>query len=228
MGRSIATLILIVLFSSCSTKSEKTMVVSGTIDGLKKGTLFLQKIQDSVLTNIDSLEIRGDASFVFEQAIESPEIFYLYLEKADNNDINDRIVFFGEPGSININTSWNQFESKAQITGSKNHEVFKEYQAMMTNFNKRDLELAQLALAAGDSIDIDSVEGLAEQNYYNRYRYILNFGLTNPTTHVAPYVAITDGTEANPIYLDSIYKVLPDSVANGKYGRLLKTTIDKN
>lgn len=204
------------------------MTVSGSIDGLKKGTLFLQNVQDSVLVNIDSLEIRGDGTFSFEYVIESPEIFYLFLEKADNNDLNDRITFFGEQGTITINTVWNQFESKAEILGSKSQEAFDSYREMLSNFNKRDLELAQLALSEGDSINVDSVEAMAETNYRNRFKYIVNFGLTNPNSYVTPYIAITDGKEANPVYLDSIYNILPDSVANSKYGKALKAIIDKN
>ena len=81
------------------------MTVTGNIKGLKKGMLYLQKIPDSTLISIDSLRIDGDGSFTFKTELESPEIFYLYLKKEDNNVINDRITFFGEPGTITINTS---------------------------------------------------------------------------------------------------------------------------
>ncbi len=220
------TLIGLILYS-CS-RNENTMVVSGNIDGLKKGWLYLQKLEDSVLTNIDSLEIRGDGTFSFEKEIQHPELFYLYLNKADNNDINDRIVFFGEKGNISITTTWNRFENDAEITGSKNHDDYSEYQQMMSNFNKRDLELAQAAFGETDSLKVDSIEVLAERNYINRYRYLLNFGMTHPNSFVTPYIAITDGPEANPIYLDSIYNILPDSVAQSSYGEVLAKMVNEN
>ncbi len=223
--------ILLVVFSililvSC-TRSENTMLVSGNIQGLKKGWLYLQKTEDSLLINVDSLEIRGDGAFSFQYEMEHPELFYLYLDKADNNDVNDRISFFGEKGNIWISTSWNQFEKQAKITGSKHHDDFAEYKEMMSNFNKRDLELAQTAFSESDTLKIDSLESLAERNYINRYRYLLNFSLTHPNSYVTPYIALTDGEEANPIYLDSIYSVLPDSVARSKYGRALKEMVDR-
>ena len=90
------------------------MRVSGDIEGLKKGVLYLQKIDDSVLVTIDSIALRGDGIFSFKHAVNSPELFYLYLKKADNNTINDRVPFFGEPGEITINSTWNQFEAKAK------------------------------------------------------------------------------------------------------------------
>ena len=204
------------------------MVVSGSVDGLKKGVLFLQKLEDSVLINLDSLEIRGDGTFNFEKEIDHPEIFYLYLNKADNNSINDRIVFFGEKGNITINTSWNKFETDAKIVGSKNHDDFTEYQKMMSNFNKRDLELAQATFGEENGAKVDSIEILAERNYVNRYRYLLNFGLTHSNSFVTPYIAITDGQEANPVYLDSIYNSLPDSIAESSYGKKLRGLIQEN
>lgn len=204
------------------------MVVSGNIDGLKKGWLYLQKLEDSVLTSIDSLEIRGDGTFLFEKEIEHPELFYLYLNKADNNDINDRIAFFGEKGNISITTSWNRFETDAEIKGSKNHDDYSEYLQMMSNFNKRDLELAQASFGATDSLKVDSLEVLAERNYVNRYRYLLNYGLTHPNSYTTPYIAITDGLDANPVYLDSIYNILPDSVAQSNYGKILADMVNKN
>lgn len=219
---------LLAIIISCS-GDHANMVVSGNVDGLKKGWLYLQKLEDSLLVSIDSIEIRGEGSFSFETTIEHPEIFYLYLDKADNNEVNDRIAFFGEEGAISITTSWNKFEADAEVSGSKNHMLYAEYQNMMSNFIKRDLELAQLAFTQTDSLKADSLEILAERNYVNRFRYLLNFGLTHPNSHVTPYIAITDGTEANPIFLDSIYHQLPDSIAQSKYGALLgEMVLEKN
>lgn len=220
MKRILLVLTLGLVLLSCSRNTD-TMVVSGNIDGLKKGWLYLQKLEDTVLTNVDSLEIRGDGVFSLESEIDYPELFYLYLNKADNNDINDRIPFFGEKGTISITTTWNQFEADAKIVGSRNHEEYGEYKTMMSNFNKKDLELAQMAFTERDSLKVDSIEAIAERNFVNRYRYLLNFALSHPNSHVTPYIAITDGQEANPVYLDSIYSILPDSIAQGKYGRLL-------
>ncbi|MEO0573696.1 MAG: DUF4369 domain-containing protein, partial [Bacteroidota bacterium] len=215
------------ILHSCS-RNENMMVVSGNIKGLKKGLLYLQKVEDSILITIDSLEIRGDGAFTFEKELEHPGLFYLYLSKKDNNDINDRIAFFGEKGNISITTSWNRFETDAKIIGSESHNDYLEYQQMMSDFNKRDLELAQAAFREKDSLKTDSIEVLAERNYVNRYRYLLNFGLTHPNSFVTPYIAITDGPEANPIYLDSIYTILPDSIAQSSYGKILAKMVDGN
>ena len=61
------------------------------------------------------------------QNLESPEIFYLYLNKEDHNDVNDRITFFGEPGNIKINTTWNTFDANAKISGSETQKKLEDY-----------------------------------------------------------------------------------------------------
>ena len=226
MKQLLAVVFLFLLLTACSERSEQLMTVSGNIDGLKKGMLFLQKIEDSVLINVDSLELRGDGIFSLQYPVSNPEVFYLYLNKADNNAINDRITFFGEAGEIVITSVWNQFEAKAKVEGSKSHSVFTEYQDMMSNFNKRDLEIAQAVYAASDTINVDSLELLAERNYVNRYRYLLNFSLAHPESYVTPYIALTDGAEANPVYLDSILNGLTNEVANSKYGKALEVYME--
>ncbi len=219
-----------VLLIGCEKKSENAMHVSGTIDGLKKGTLFLQHIKDSSLTTIDSVVIKGNGDFKFEHDIESPEVFYLYLEKADNNDINDRIIFFGEKGDITINTAWNTFDSKAEITGSKSQETFQECRDILSRFNTKDLEYVQAMIRQEnplDSLQLDSVQKLANKNSLRRYLYVLNFALTNPDSPVSPYMALTEASDANPKYLDSISKALSPEVANSKYGKTLKAYLAK-
>lgn len=205
------------------------MTVSGSIDGLKKGTLYFQKAQDSVLVTIDSLQIKGDGNFMFSYEIESPELFYLYLDKADNNDINDRINFFGEPGEIIINTAWNTFDTNSEISGSKSHDKFREFQEMLSNFNTRDFELAKATLLSENQLvqeKADSIELLRQSNLLKRYKYVLNFGLTNPKSYVTPYVTLIEAPDANPKYLDSIYNSLSKEVANSKYGKRLNSYLE--
>ncbi len=228
MKKIVSLLVLTVLSFSCEKKTEDTMTVSGTIDGLKKGTLYLQHIKDSTLTTIDSLTLRGDGFFSFSHEIEAPEIFYLYLKKADNNDLNDRIAFFGEQGDILVKTKWNTFDSQPKISGSKSHETYAQCAEMLSKFNARALELGQASMhpeIQNDSLAIDSIVRSINKNMVSRYRYVLNFALTNADSYVAPYMALTEAAEANPKYLDSINRALTPKVARSKYGKALDSYV---
>ena len=231
MKRILLVLLVGITVLSCEKSTENTMTVSGNIKGLKKGTLFLQQFKDSTLAVLDSLEIKGDGAFSFSTEVDEPEVFYLYLKKEDNNDINDRITFFGESGNIVINTAWNTFDTNVEISGSKSHEKLLEFYDMASKFNIKELTLIQEASSSElqeDSVAMDSIQRLINQNTVNRYRYALNFGLINGDSYATPYIMMTEASEANTKYLDSIYKGLTPEVAASKYGKEFKEFLDKN
>jgi len=231
MRNVIITLISFAILASCGTKdTENTMTVTGRVKGLKKGTLYLQHIADTSLVAIDSLKIEGDGNFTFKTELDSPEIFYLYLNKKDNNDINDRITFFGEPGTITINTNWNTFDTKAKIEGSESHKKLEEYRKVMSRFNTTNLEIMRAVYdpeTPKDSLTQDSIQKASDSNLRRGYLFALNFALNNKESHIAPYIALKEVPDANKIYLDSINNSLSPEVANGKYGRALQEYLEE-
>ncbi|KAB7529561.1 DUF4369 domain-containing protein [Flagellimonas olearia] len=230
MKRLLFVLSLGMLVLSCEKSTENTMTVSGNVKGLKKGTLYLQQFKDSTLMVLDSLEVEGDGTFSFSEELESPDIFYLYLKKQDNNDLNDRITFFGEPGQIIINTTWKTFDMAPEISGSKSHEKYLEFNEMISKFNIRDIALAQQATLPEfqeDSTALDSLQNLADINLVRRYRYALNFGLNNGDSYATPYIMMSEASDANPKYLDSVYNALTPEVASSKYGMAFQDFLSK-
>ncbi|MFD0798074.1 DUF4369 domain-containing protein [Maribacter chungangensis] len=231
MKRFLYSLGLLCLLISCTSETENTMTINGTIKGLKKGTLYLQHINDTTLVTVDSLEIEGDGKFTFKTELESPEIFYLYLDKKDNNDINDRISFFAEPGLINVSTHWNSFDTKAKITGSKSQEKLEEFRKVMSDNNLRSLELTQLISnqnATYSAEELDSIALLYNRKIQRSYVFAINFAINNKDSYIAPYIAVKEIPEVNVKYLDSIASVLPTEVANSKYGKELSLLIEKS
>lgn len=215
---------LAVLLGSCNGTTEETLIVTGKIKGLKKGTLYLQRVPDSSLVTVDSVAINGDGNFTFKTRLESPEIFYLYLDKKDNNDINDRILFFAEPGTTTITTDWNTFDTTAKITGSKSQEKLEEYRKTMSNINKRNMEIMLKASQSDpqlNQVSIDSLQNISTRNTQKGYAFAINFALNNKDSYIAPYIALKEIPDANKKYLDSIYKVLSPEVSSSKYGEEL-------
>lgn len=225
------TALFAILFASCGGNDPaKTMTVSGQVKGLKKGILYLQHVPDSTLIIIDSLEVNGEGKFSFNTQLDGPEIFYLYLNKKDNNVINDRITFFGEPGAITINTSWNTFDTQADIQGSRTNDIYRDYLKTMTRFNKRDLEIMQASIEPKiplDDVQLDSLQKLSDRNTQKGYAYALNFALNNLDSPLAPYVVVNEVPDANMKYLDSIHNSMAPEVATSKYGLRLTKLIEE-
>ncbi len=222
--------VVLLLSVSCAGDSKNSMTVNGSIKGLKKGTLYLQQLQDTILVNIDSLEVKGDGNFSFRTEIKSPDIYYLYLVKNDHNEINDRITFFGEPGTITFETTWDSFDVSPAVKGSHTNDLFQEYKKGMSRYHAKNLALLQARFDPNikkDSFFLDSLIKLEDKNIYRSYAYALNFALNNKDSYVAPYIAVNEVGNANRKYLDSIYKMLTPEVAQSKYGMLLKNHLDE-
>ena len=217
-------LVILISIAACSEK-ESNLVVSGEIKGLKKGTLYLQKIKDTVLVNVDSVLVDGDANFAMETYIESPQIMYLYLEKVDNNQYDDRIDFFADEGQVTISTKLEKFETSANVVGSTNQEKLVEYRKMISRFNDQNLDLIKQSFEAEKAQDEEKLMEI-DQKYdrllKRKYLYTVNFAINNKEHEIAPYLALSEVFDANIKYLDTIYTSLAPKVKKSKYGRELK------
>ena len=119
-----------ILVIGCSSNKD-SMTVSGNVDGLMKGTLYLQAQRDSLLVNLDSISLRGDGNFKLNTDIIEPDIYFLYLDKQDGDSLNDIITFFGNKGDIQINTRLSTFDSSFEISGSENSDLLNEYNSII-------------------------------------------------------------------------------------------------
>ena len=229
MKREFLIFSLLILTFSCST-NEKKMIVSGNIDGLKKGTIYLQKQQDSIIVSIDSILVDGNSNFKLETEINEPDIYYLYLDKNDGDSLNDIITFFGNNGEINIKTSLKNFDSSYEISGSKNTELLQEYFSIIRKFNLQNLDLLEIFYKAqieNNQAKIDSVNTQIENLIKRKYLYTLNFATNNSEFEISPYLAVSQIANANQEFLLKLYDTLPEKVKNSKYGKILQTlTLD--
>ena len=204
------------------------MLVVGQIKGLKKGTVYLKRMQDSALVNVDSVVIDGDNNFTLGSALESPEVFYLHLDKKDGNEVNDHLLFFGEKGTITINSKVDGFDTEATVSGSANHEKFQQYLDIVRQFNNERLDLIkeQFELSKANDTAGLRINGEKMSNWLKRkYRYSAQFVNLNTDLDVAPYVMLAEMPQANPKLLDSLYHLFSEDVKTSTYGKAAATYI---
>ena len=225
MNKILIALLSITLLTSCGEekKPANTLEITGTIKGLKKGKIYIQRVQDTTLIVLDSIILNGKSTFESTIQLESPEMLYLFLDRNVSNSLDNNLLFFAEPGKINIDTDLEFFLAKAKITGSKNHELYEQYKDIVSKFNDQQLGYVKdelLALKAKKNI---SEENAKKQDALlkRRYLYAGNFALTNANYEVAPYIALTDIYDINIKYLDTITKSMSPKVAKSKYGKKL-------
>jgi len=63
-------LTIITLFTVSCNLDKNQMIVSGDVDGLRKGTIYLQKEQDSIIVSLDSIKISRDSNFKLSTKID--------------------------------------------------------------------------------------------------------------------------------------------------------------
>lgn len=227
--KKIITLIITTLIISCNS-NEKNMNISGNIDGLKKGVLYLQTEKDSLVVNLDSVYLRGGGNYKLSTNIEEPDIYYLYLDKEDGDSLNDIIAFFGNKGEIEINTRLTTFDSSYEISGSRNSDLFQEYNSIMRQYNSKNLDLLEIfynSQIENNQKKIDSVNLELEKLIRKKYLYTLNFSITNANNEISPYITVSQIPDANIDLLKMIYDTLPYNIKDSKYGKILKEiTID--
>lgn len=220
--------VLSLLLVACAKEAENQMIVTGQIDGLKKGTLLLQKVEDTALISVDSLIVDGDPVFEFIQTVESPEMFYLSLQLSDGTFNNERIPFFGEAKPIQVSSSLKKFGIDAVVTGSENQDLMKEYQRLMARYSDQNLELIEELLRATQEGKDSLTQALQlEQNKVLSRKYLatVNFAVQHKDREIAPYLVLTEIYDVNRKYLDTVYNSLTPKIKDSKYGKALESFI---
>jgi hypothetical protein len=225
MKKSIIAFVALALLASCSKKeSTDSLHITGNIKGLKNGTLYIQRIVDTSLVAIDSVKIDGNSSFERDIKLESPEMLYLFLDRGVSNSLDNNILFFAEPGNINIETNLDNFIYGAKITGSKNQELYEEYKKINSRFNDENLNMVESkfrALKRQDQKAVDSIDAKQQSNIKRKYLYATNFAINHKDHEIAPYIALAEIYDINIKFLDTIQKSMTPKVAQSLYGKKL-------
>lgn len=224
MKKIISCIVLISLLISCGKTKNGSLIVKGNIDGLQKGTLYLQKFKDTLLVSVDSIQLYGTSNFVLADEIENPEIYYLTLDKKPNQ----KIKFFGEKGEITINSKLSKFATSAKILGSKNQTLLEEHNAMAKKFRGKQLDLIKEKFDAqknGDTALVSKIQKEEANLIKRKYYFSTNFAVNNAKFEVSPYIALTEIYYANIRLLDTVNNSLSKKVKKSKYGVELESFI---
>ncbi len=204
------------------------MILDLHVEGFKKGKIYLQKINDSVLVNVDSIYVEDDSYLQFKQKINSPEIFYIVLNISKNDN---RIEFFAENSDITIKSNLKKFNSDYTVTGSFNDSIYRDYQNIIKKFNYEKLDLIEKSINLTKMQKFDSVN-LIENEIQNvnkrKLLYSLNYAVNNGNSSVAPYIAINNFNNNDQLILDTIFRSLDKGVLESKYGKILGKLINSN
>ena len=231
MKKTILALVTLLILSACNKNDSKTNLhLTGNIKGLKKGTLYIQRVVDTALVAIDSITFDGSSTFETNLNLESPEMLYLFLDRGVTNSMDNNLLFFAEAGTINIDTNLDSFIGSAKITGSKNQEKYEEYKKINNRFRDENLDLIEQKFNTAKTNNLKAVDCLnakQESNIKRKYLFATNFAINNRDYEVSPYIALSDIYDINIKYLDTIQKSMSPKVAKSLYGKKLTEYVAK-
>ena len=201
------------------------MQVEVFVKDLKKGILYLERLQDSILVAVDSVQITQEKPIVLEADLNHPELFYVLLVRNKADDFDNRISFFGEAGNISIQTTLDGYVTKAEVIGSPTQDIFNSYIKVISQFNNEELDLLAAYLQAQINQNNDSLALIEKQSANLAKRKLLftaNFAVNNNTSVIAPYLALYNLTSGSKTLLDTIAASMSDDVRNSSYGKQLR------
>lgn len=225
--KKILFIITFIMVFGCNPKNKKNNTIIGFVNGLQKGNLYLQKINDREFITLDSVSVKGEKEFELSCNLEEPEILFLSLSK---NSKSEKIPFFGYDGITKINTSVDRFNFDAEIIGGPQQNLLETYNKNIKKFKNKELELLETFLNAqrlNNQNKMDRASDMRDKNLKRQYLYTINFAINNNKSEIAPYVALMDISDAKFKYLDTIYNNLSQNIKASKYGTFLKEYLEE-
>lgn len=224
--KKLLTLAIALVLLACNKSDNKkgNVELSGKVEGLKQGKLYIQQLKDTSLVILDTITISGESEFETKFQIDEPQMLYVFLDRGNTESIDNSIHIFAEPGKMTLNTTLKEFFASAKITGSKNQEIYEKFLKIKSKLNEDNLDLIKKEIdnkIAKKQETTDEIVSKREKLTVRKYLTTANFALVNSKYEVSPYIALTEISDANVKLLDTINKTLSPKVAKSLYGKEL-------
>jgi len=232
MKNTIGILTVFFTLTACTTDKPSGLILNGTIENLKVGTVYLQKIKDGAIINMDSVVLNGTASFTLKAPLEEPQILYVYLNKKDASSYDDRVAFFASDTTMTLYTDLYDFENAAVVSGGTNQRLYNAYLKNNLKLNQvyTNLIKRELTLQAADNPSTEEFDKLTldyESYVRKKVLYNMNYANSHKNTELAAYLLLQDTETANPKIIDSIFQMMPKKIQTSLYGKELSELLKK-
>ena len=207
---------------SCSIE-QKNFELSGKIDGLNNGKIYLLESNSIIL---DSAKIDNSSTFTLKCYIQESQILTLRLDDSNLNEIK----FFAETGGMELKTSSKRFQFDAKFSGSKQQLNLDYLNSFLVKYEEEDLELLERQIEESmknNQKNIDSISILRDKIEKKKILFIINYIKNKKEEIISPYLALKYNKDIHEDYLLKIYNSYNKEISNSKYGIELNKIINK-
>lgn len=215
-------ILILLLIMSCSIE-QKNFELSGKIDGLNNGKIYLLESNSIIL---DSAKIDNSSTFTLKCYIQESQILTLRLDDSNLNEIK----FFAETGGMELKTSSKRFQFDAKFSGSKQQLNLDYLNSFLVKYEEEDLELLERQIEESmknNQKNIDSISILRDKIEKKKILFIINYIKNKKEETISPYLALKYNKDINKDYLLKIYNSYSKEISNSKYGIELNKIINE-
>jgi hypothetical protein len=178
------TLLAVVVMASCAKPPKNQFIITGTVDSVFNGLVYLQKRVDAPLVTIDSAQIAG-GKFSLKGTVDYPEVYYLTIPATKSS-----VPFFIEPKDITVNINTREI-NKTKIIGSKTQTEYDHYLDLVDQYNakmRESLQMYNAAMEVGDPEKARYYDSVSNAIDLEREQFSKKYVLENNKSFISPYI----------------------------------------
>lgn len=199
------------------------LTIKGKINGLLSGTV---SVTTEVFGEKQTFNAQiNQGSFELKISQPSPTLYTLSLEE----DINDRIMFFADNGTIQIEGKKGDM-GNARIIGAVSHREFSEYNMMVSNYDflLNTITDVWYKLERNGQLmpRMDSLRGVFRRTEEKKDSAIVSWVAHHSKSFVSPLVMILNfANDGESTSMRKVYNAFSDDVKKSYYGNFLNGVI---
>lgn len=206
------------IMASCSAPVKNEFRITGTVDTVFDGIVYLQRRVEAPMISIDSVQLK-DGKFSFKGTVDYPEVYYINIPGTKS-----LVPFFIEPAQIVININSKEID-KTKITGSKTQQEYDKYLDMLGQFNAKVRENYQMYVKAqevGDAEKARYFDSLVNTFDAQRAQFSKTYVLENNSSFVSPYITYRNSWNYDLIELENTLNYFDTTLNHSLYMGHLK------
>ena len=172
-------IVFLLIFISCKDHKNSCSIYGKLKNAEKVKHLFLVDVNSDITDTINVI----NGEFQLNIHLDHPKYFIIRNER-NEYQFRDRKYIWLEPSEIKINGDF-EFLNNLEVTGSKSHAEFLEYNQLLSNENNQINKLKEQFRIAADEIDKINITSVIDSMKKERNKKIVDFLKINNHSHVS-------------------------------------------
>lgn len=225
------TFLLCLLIAACEkspdkadSKEGKITVISGAIKNLKGAKVYLQRMGEEKLINVDSAEVKEDGSLELKASVPEPDFYVLKV----NDSIGQLLIL--DTDKLEVRGDAQNFSRTFKVEGSKATNEYLNFNERMRQHTEEENNIKNKIPTLLQNKDMQALEVMGA-SLKQQQKYTKDF-VKSYIDSIVPSIAIFNmlgylNIDSDFDYLVGLSKKMETQLPNSKYTKLLSGEISK-